>query len=1294
MKIATKFRLTPRLTATLIAFVLFFLSSMTVKADTFTVTNLSDSGSGSLREAIMFANNNPGPDRITFNVAGTINVSSQLPALNDTTGPTTIDGSTAPGFSSAPVVKLLGLNITLGGLEITSAGNIVQALQISNFFSAIKISGLQASGNVLVGNYIGVFGIIDSNFTAIEIADAPNNRIGTNSDGLDDASERNVIFATRSSVIWIHGSTATENIIAGNFFGTDDSGTQANVARNHITVQSANNIIGGTHPSARNIILGGVQLTGNEANSNVIQGNYFGTDITGTVKLGPGSVFITDGSNNLIGGTTPGARNIIVSQIWISNSGATGNIVQGNYVGTDVTGTIAFGGTSGVTISSASNNTIGGKTPETRNIIAGGSGMRIVGTGNIVQGNYIGTDVTGTVALSNTRGIELIGNGNLIGGSALGAGNLISGNTYDGIIIQDGYENVVQGNLIGTDVTGTVALPNGLESSFGDGIEIWGPRNIIGGSVPGAGNIIAASGGSGIFLSSGDASGNVIQGNYIGTDPSGTIMLGNGNSGIRLSEGINHIPTNNNIIGGQDLGEANTIAFNNYAGVYIASGTGNAVLSNSIISNGDLGIRISNNFGNDPGDADTGVNNKQNYPVLESVIASSGSTAIVGTLNSVPFHDFIVELFANTECDPSGFGEGETFLDTLTVTTNNAGDASFQIVLPIELPLGHSITATATDIDGNTSEFSQCVSVVPPNQVPVANNDSYSTQEDRALTISAPGVLSNDNDPEGEPLTTILSQTTSNGTLTLNNSGSFTYIPNSNFNGTDSFTYRASDGVQQSNIATVTITVTPVNDIPMAQDDTYTTLEGDTLTVTAVNGVLANDNDIDGNELSATISTVPEHGTLTLNNDGSFTYITDPTFNGQESFTYLASDGISDDIATVILTITPVNDAPLAVNDSYSVDQRHTLEVSAAEGVLANDSDEDRDSLTAVLVTNPSQAVLTLNQDGSFTYEPGGNLFVGTDVFTYKSFDGSLESNVATVSVIVNPNVAPVAVDDSYIVNEDSTLDVTAQTGVLVNDTDENNDTLTVILVSETSSGTLSVNSDGSFTYTPDANFNGFDSFAYLVNDSLEDSLDTATVNIQVNPVNDAPLALADGPVAVIVGQPVLFDASASDDIDNDPLIYSWDLGDGTVLNTQNSSIAYTYESAGIFTVSLIVFDGQEYSETFSTVANIGATGGGQRSDVDEFLAYSQPVMKSNELPAGTINYDVTIIYGDTIDANTFQVELNGQPFGDFNPGAGTFETVNIPLSPGRNVLLLTTDGVRSDGHTATDRDRLTFIVP
>ncbi len=347
-------------------------------------------------------------------------------------------------------------------------------------------------------------------------------------------------------------------------------------------------------------------------------------------------------------------------------------------------------------------------------------------------------------------------------------------------------------------------------------------------------------------------------------------------------------------------------------------------------------------------------------------------------------------------------------------------------------------------------------------------------------------MLGNDTDTDGDPLTAVLDSTTSNGTLALNADGSFSYTPNADFSGTDSFTYFANDGTSNSNLATVNITVNPATDPPVANDDAYATDEDTPLTVAAP-GVLGNDTDADGDPLTAVLDSTTSNGTLALNPDGSFSYTPNADFSGTDSFTYFANDGTSNsNLATVTITVNPVNDPPVAVDDAYTTDEDTPLTV-AAPGVLGNDTDTDGDPLTAVLDSTTSNGTLALNADGSFSYTPNAD-FSGTDSFTYFANDGTSNSNLATANITVNlVNDPPVAVDDAYTTDEDTPLTVAAP-GVLGNDTDTDGDPLTAVLDSTTSNGTLALNADGSFSYTPNADFSGTDSFTYFANDGTSNS--------------------------------------------------------------------------------------------------------------------------------------------------------------------------------------------------------------
>jgi VCBS repeat-containing protein len=312
--------------------------------------------------------------------------------------------------------------------------------------------------------------------------------------------------------------------------------------------------------------------------------------------------------------------------------------------------------------------------------------------------------------------------------------------------------------------------------------------------------------------------------------------------------------------------------------------------------------------------------------------------------------------------------------------------------------------------NSTSSPVTVSLSVRSINHEPVATADSFEVNEDATLVApsgGAPGVLANDSDSDGDVLMAILATGPLHGTLSLSADGSFTYTPVANFNGADLFSYRASDGQTSSAPATVTITIHPINDAPLAVDDTnYVTSENVPLDVPAAAGVLANDLDADGNALTAVLVSTTTNGTLTLNASGAFIYAS--VTAGVDHFTYRAYDGTTtSQVATVTITVLPANSGPLAQNDSYATDEDIAL-VLPAPGVLANDSDADGNSLSAVLAGGPTHGTLSLNNDGSFIYSPESN-FSGNDSFSYRASDGTTNSSIAIVSLLVRPvNDAPV----------------------------------------------------------------------------------------------------------------------------------------------------------------------------------------------------------------------------------------------------------------------------------------------
>ncbi|HEX4441095.1 MAG TPA: S-layer homology domain-containing protein [Thermoanaerobaculia bacterium] len=320
------------------------------------------------------------------------------------------------------------------------------------------------------------------------------------------------------------------------------------------------------------------------------------------------------------------------------------------------------------------------------------------GGGRVIRGNFLGTDPSGTVAKPNVTAVSLSALNDLVGGTDPADRNLVSGNTagiFGGAISVGGATGaVIQGNLVGTDATGMLAVPNG-EAIYSN------EPATIGGTVAGAGNVISGNSLHGIFYQA-DV---LIQGNLIGVAADGVSPLGNGLDGI-----LNH-GASGGTIGGLEPGAANVIAYNSAHGVQ-TDGDRTRVRGNSIHDNGDLGIDLYTGTNlpspNDPGDADVGSNNLQNFPILQSV-TTGASTHITGKFNSTPSTTFDLDFYTNPACArfPRELLEGETWIGTTQVTTDGSGNAPIDVTLPVATDAGTRISATATDPDGNTSGFSQ-----------------------------------------------------------------------------------------------------------------------------------------------------------------------------------------------------------------------------------------------------------------------------------------------------------------------------------------------------------------------------------------------------------------------------------------------------------------------------------------------------------------------------------------------------------------------------------------------------------
>jgi YVTN family beta-propeller protein len=630
---------------------------------------------------------------------------------------TNVNGTVGVGNMGSGVYISDAPNNFIGG--VGNAGNVISG----NERNGVVIEGSAATGNAVQGNSIGGnkdgSAAIGNNQSGVVIKDAPGNVIG----GAAPA-DGNVISGNGTFGVLITFAGATGNQLQHNLIGADKNGTaDLGNALDGVNVNNAPNTV-----IQRNLISGndgnGITLVGAGATGTAVRGNGIGVNRNGDAALGNtenGIVLDNGASGNTIGNPVDADMNVISGNgqngILLNGATTTNNTVAGNFIGTDASGATGVGnGQKGISIgSSASNNLIGGIAAGAGNVISGnnGVGVELIGgaSNNMVQGNLIGTDKDGASALGNANnGVAIISaNNNVIGGISPGAGNVISGNDGHGVTISDASaNNTLQGNLIGTDKNGASALGN-----VGSGVRVANAsNNLIGGINPGEGNVISDNEENGVHIL-GTGTGNRAQGNLIGTDKNGAVALGNDYNGVLIDE------SSQNVIGGVAANDGNHIAHNRLDGVRVtnASATQNRILSNVIHDNGRLGINliggVENVFGvtaNDPNDADGSPNKLQNFPVFTFVETDGNFTTVKGSLDSDPAHasyPVLIQFFVSNAADPSGFGEGKGRLASHVLNA----PGSFTVNNLPAAPVGAMLTATATDSDGNTSEFSQAIPV-------------------------------------------------------------------------------------------------------------------------------------------------------------------------------------------------------------------------------------------------------------------------------------------------------------------------------------------------------------------------------------------------------------------------------------------------------------------------------------------------------------------------------------------------------------------------------------------------------
>ncbi|MGH2685750.1 MAG: beta strand repeat-containing protein [Actinomycetota bacterium] len=656
------------------------LAATTITVDT-TADDNTTNGNCTLREAIIASNGDSAQDdcpagtgagdTIAFDITGTgqhtISPTSELPSI---TQGVTIDGASDPDDAGRIEIDGAGAGLAADGLEIgLGTGTVITDLVINDFAggAGVRITGLFTTGNEVRSTYIGVEpdGVtVDANFEGVVV----------------------------------------------------ESGSNGNT-------------IGGTaHISHFNVVSGndadGISISGVGAAGNIVAGNRVGTDLTGAVDVGNGGdgVRIAGAPNTVFG---QGSTSLVVSGNTgdgIEISGASGTTLRTGFIGTAVFGNAPLGNDgNGIRVINSIDTTIG--TAITGHAISanGEDGIRIQRTSGAgpdnttVIGNRIGIGFDGVTPLGNVEhGIAIMDSaGNTIGGTGVNDHNVISDNGDSGVLIEGtgATGNLLERNRIGTNNQGTLGVGNDLS-----GVTIFeAPGNTL------RDNLISGNVVDGVTVIRPEAAGNVLHGNLIGPNLANDDALPNGGHGVFLFRAVD------SMVGGTGPGQGNVIAANDRAGVAVAhvDAQGNAILGNSIFQNDGIGIDLGGTGGpggdgvtpNDgPGDPDGGPNGFQNFPDLAA--AANGSTHVTGSLDGEPSTSYRVELFANAglAVDPTGHGEGDTFLGAGEVTTDASGVALFGFSFDPDTPVGDEVAATATELGdggtpGSTSELSEGVEV-------------------------------------------------------------------------------------------------------------------------------------------------------------------------------------------------------------------------------------------------------------------------------------------------------------------------------------------------------------------------------------------------------------------------------------------------------------------------------------------------------------------------------------------------------------------------------------------------------
>ena len=863
---------------------------------------------------------------------------------------------------------------------------------------------------------------------------------------------------------------------------------------------------------------------------------------------------------------------------------------------------------------------IAGGGPHTITVAAGGL-PTITGAVDIdatSEPNYVSTPVVVLTSAASGGSSGLVLDTGSSGSTIRGLA--INGFDLSGIRILNSSNNTVAGNFLGTNAAGTTAVANQV------GVYITGgsSNNVIGGTTAADRNVISGSDVDGVQIFGSGTSGNVVRGNIIGLDVTATVDLGNTNQGVAIFNGAT-----NNWIGGTGAGEGNIISGNGGDGVIVntSTSTGNRILGNSIYANDGLGIDHANDGVTANNGATGGAPNQgMDSPVITRAIVNGGTFIVEGYVgnaaSSATFANARVEFF-RAAADPSGSGEGRTYLGALTTNSASQFSGSFAVV---GLTAGDVITATATDPSGNTSEFGVNFTSIGPE--PVAVNDSYSVNEDTTLTVA--------------PATTGLVDW-----------------------------YRFDDGGTNQTLAN---SATPAN-----TGTRGSSTGADAADPTFVAGrVGSNALSFDGSSDYATAlsTTARTSNNFTL----SAWFKTDTTTGAHHILWqgYSGGNGWGDPSSSTAnaemnLTIGRYNaDNRITFFLGYDVDTGNPIDIVS--------------SSTFTDTTNWHHVAVVVSDQGGGTLQ--ANLYVdgileGTDTGTQNdrsAWSGPMRVGAPSASTrFFDGQIDEVRVYNTAL----SAADVAdlARAGVLDNDTDTMRAGLSAVLVSGPSNGTLTLNADGSFAYTPNSNFAGTDSFTYRANDGTNNS-SVATATITVNPVNDAPVNTVPGSITVTEDVATALTGISVADVDSgaSSLQMSFSVGSGTLAATSGGGVTVSGSGSGTVTLAGTVTNLNSFIAgsglTFTTAANAtgavtltvstndqGNTGsGGARSDTDNVTLNVTAV---NDAPVNTVPASIAV----TEDVAT---ALTGISVADVDAGSASLQ---ITLSVGSGTLAATAGG-------------------